>query len=65
MADAASELSKVRSQSAKSLAEQVTGELSGLAMADAEFTIEVSTMPAAADDPAALTLPPHPGPRRW
>ena len=25
-------------------------------MADAEFTITVSTMPAAADDPAALTL---------
>ena len=56
LADAASELSKVRSQAAKRLAKQVTGELSGLAMADAEFTIEVSTMPAAADDPAALTL---------
>jgi DNA repair protein RecN (Recombination protein N) len=56
LADAASELSKVRGQSAKRLAKQVTSELSGLAMADAEFTIEVSTMPAAADDPAALTL---------
>jgi DNA repair protein RecN (Recombination protein N) len=56
LADVASELSKVRSQAAKRLAKQVTGELSGLAMADAEFTIEVSTMPAAADDPAALTL---------
>ncbi len=56
LADAASELSKVRSQAAKRLAKQVTGELSGLAMADAEFTIEVSTMPASADDPAALTL---------
>jgi len=56
LADAARELSKVRGQAAKRLAKQVTGELSGLAMADAEFTIEVSTMPAAADDPAALTL---------
>ncbi|HEY2084469.1 MAG TPA: DNA repair protein RecN [Mycobacterium sp.] len=56
LANAASELSKVRSQSAKRLAKQVTSELSGLAMAEAEFTIEVSTMPAAADDPAALTL---------
>jgi DNA repair protein RecN (Recombination protein N) len=56
LADAASELSKVRNQAAKRLAKQVTGELSGLAMADAEFTIEVSTMSAAADDPAALTL---------
>jgi DNA repair protein RecN (Recombination protein N) len=56
LANAASELSKVRSQAAKRLAKAVTGELAGLAMADAEFTIEVSTMPAAADDPAALTL---------
>ena len=56
LADAASELSNVRSQAARRLAKQVTGELSGLAMADAEFTIEVSTMPATADDPTALTL---------
>jgi DNA repair protein RecN (Recombination protein N) len=56
LADAASELSKVRSQAAKRLAKQVTGELSGLAMADAEFTIEVSITPATSDDPAALTL---------
>ena len=56
LADAATELSKVRSQAAKRLAKQVTTELSGLAMADAEFTIEVSTMPAGSDDPAALTL---------
>src|SRR5271154_4501810 len=53
---AASELSKVRTQAAKRLAKRVTAELSGLAMADAVFTIEVATMPAAADDPAALTL---------
>ena len=56
LASAAAELSKARTQAAKRLAKEVTGELSGLAMADAEFTITVSTMPATADDPAALTL---------
>ncbi len=56
LASAAAELSKVRVQAAKRLAKEVTSELSGLAMADAEFTITVSTMPATADDPAALTL---------
>jgi DNA repair protein RecN (Recombination protein N) len=56
LASAAGELSKARTQAAKRLAKEVTGELSGLAMADAEFTITVSTMPATADDPAALTL---------
>jgi DNA repair protein RecN (Recombination protein N) len=56
LATAATELSKARSQAAKRLAKEVTGELSGLAMANAEFTITVSTMPATLDDPAALTL---------
>ncbi len=56
LAGAAQELSKARSGAAKRLAKEVTGELSGLAMADAEFTITVSTMPATADDPAALAL---------
>jgi DNA repair protein RecN (Recombination protein N) len=56
LASAATELSKARSQAAKRLAKEVTGELSGLAMADAEFTITVSTMPATLDDPAALSL---------
>jgi DNA repair protein RecN (Recombination protein N) len=56
LARAATELSKSRTQAAKRLAKEVTGELSGLAMAEAEFTITVSTMPATADDPAALTL---------
>jgi DNA repair protein RecN (Recombination protein N) len=56
LSSAAAELSKVRTQAAKRLAKDVTAELSGLAMADAEFTITVSTMPATADDPAALTL---------
>ncbi len=57
LASAATELSKVRRQAAKRLAREVTGELSGLAMSDAEFTIIVTTMPAAPDDPAVLTLP--------
>jgi DNA repair protein RecN (Recombination protein N) len=61
LASAATELSKARSQAAKRLAKEVTGELSGLAMSDAEFTIAVTTNlvsePAALDDPAALTLP--------
>jgi DNA repair protein RecN (Recombination protein N) len=57
VACAATELTKARSQAAKRLAKEVTNELSGLAMADAQFTITVSTASAAADDPAALTLP--------
>ena len=57
LATAATELSRTRSQAAKRLAKDVTGELSGLAMSDAEFTITVTTMPAGEDDPAALTLP--------
>jgi DNA repair protein RecN (Recombination protein N) len=57
LASAASELSKARGQAAKRLAKEVTGELAGLAMSDAEFTITVTTMPAGDDDPAALTLP--------
>jgi DNA repair protein RecN (Recombination protein N) len=56
LADAATELSKTRSQAAKRLAKEVTGELSGLAMTHAEFTITVSTIPAGLDDPAALAL---------
>jgi DNA repair protein RecN (Recombination protein N) len=54
---AATELSKARSQAAKRLAKEVTGELSGLAMSDAEFTITVTTMSAGDDDSAALALP--------
>jgi DNA repair protein RecN (Recombination protein N) len=57
LVDAATELSKARSQAAKRLAKEVTGELAGLAMSDAEFTITVTTMPAGVDDPSALTLP--------
>jgi DNA repair protein RecN (Recombination protein N) len=57
LAEAATELSKARSQAAKRLAKEVTRELSGLAMADPEFTITVTDLPASDDDPAALTLP--------
>jgi DNA repair protein RecN (Recombination protein N) len=57
LASAATEVSKVRSKAAKRLAKEVTGELSGLAMSDAELTITVSTDPADDDDSSALTLP--------
>ena len=54
---AAIELSAVRSGAAAGLAAAVTEELAGLAMADAHFTITVSTVAARADDDAALRLP--------
>ena len=57
LAQAAIDLSKIRRKAAKKLAKEVTAELSGLAMADAEFTIEVTTDLAAEQDDAALTLP--------
>jgi DNA repair protein RecN (Recombination protein N) len=58
LSEAAVDLSKCRRKAAKRLAKEVTAELSGLAMADAEFTIEVGTDVAAdKDDPAALVLP--------
>ncbi|WP_445160530.1 DNA repair protein RecN [Mycobacterium sp. Dal123C01] len=58
LSEAAVDLSKCRRKAAKRLAKEVTAELSGLAMADAEFTIEVGTDVAAdKDDPAALALP--------
>jgi len=53
----ATDLSAARDKSARGLAKAVSAELSGLAMADAEFTIGVSHSPAADDDPAALRLP--------
>jgi DNA repair protein RecN (Recombination protein N) len=56
LAEAATDLSKVRRQAAKRLAKAVSAELSGLAMADAELTVTV-TSAAAKDDPAALRLP--------
>jgi DNA repair protein RecN (Recombination protein N) len=54
---AATELTKVRTKAAKGLSKAVTTELSGLAMADAEFTVSVGTLPARADDSAPVTLP--------
>ncbi|MCV7195295.1 DNA repair protein RecN [Mycobacterium angelicum] len=57
LGQAAVDLSKIRRKAAKKLAKEVTAELSGLAMADADFTIGVTTDPADRDDPAALILP--------
>ena len=58
LAQAATDLSKLRRKAARRLAKEVTAELSALAMADAEFTIEVTMdLAAGQDDPAALTLP--------
>jgi DNA repair protein RecN (Recombination protein N) len=54
---AATELTKARSKASKGLAKAVTAELTGLAMADAEFTVSVATIPVRADDSAPLTLP--------
>ncbi len=54
---AAADLTKVRTKAAKGLAKAVTGELTGLAMAGAEFTVAVSAMPARSDDSAPLTTP--------
>jgi DNA repair protein RecN (Recombination protein N) len=55
---AAVDLSKIRRKAAKRLAKEVTAELSALAMADAEFTIDVTTdIAAGQDDPATLKLP--------
>lgn len=57
LSDGATDLSKLRRKAAKRLAKEVTAELSGLAMADAEFTIDVSLDAAGQDDPTALALP--------
>ncbi|WP_204815114.1 DNA repair protein RecN [Mycobacterium riyadhense] len=57
LAQAAIDLSKIRRKAAKRLAKAVTGELAALAMADAEFSIGVTTDPADQEDPAALMLP--------
>ncbi|MBU9765369.1 DNA repair protein RecN [Mycobacterium sp. TNTM28] len=53
---AAGELTKARSKAAKGLAKAVTSELAGLAMANAVFTINVTPMPARADDSAPVTM---------
>jgi DNA repair protein RecN (Recombination protein N) len=53
---AATELSKARTKAAKGLAKAVTAELSGLAMADAGFSVSVANLAARSDDSAPLTL---------
>lgn len=57
VAKTATDLSAARTKAARGLAKAVSAELSGLAMADAEFSIAVSTGTAADGDPAALRLP--------
>ncbi len=57
LAEAAVDLSNIRRKAAKRLAKEVTAELSGLAMADAQFGIDVAVDTASgADDAAALTV---------
>src|SRR4029077_20770308 len=53
---AATELTTARTKASKGLAKAVTAELTGLAMADAEFTVSVAAIPARTDDAAPLTL---------
>jgi DNA repair protein RecN (Recombination protein N) len=53
---AAAELTRARTKAAKGLSKAVTAELSGLAMADAEFTVSVAALPARTDDSAPVTL---------
>jgi DNA repair protein RecN (Recombination protein N) len=57
VAAAAAELSELRISAASGLASAVTAELAGLAMADADFTVRVGTLPARDDDSAPLRLP--------
>ncbi|MGB5112373.1 MAG: DNA repair protein RecN [Mycobacterium sp.] len=53
---AAADLTKARAKAAKGLAKAVTAELSGLAMAGADFGITVSPLVARTDDSAPITL---------
>ncbi len=58
LAAAAIDLSSMRRKAAKRLAKEVTAELAGLAMADAQFSIDVTLEAASAnDDAATLMLP--------
>jgi DNA repair protein RecN (Recombination protein N) len=57
LVSAATELSTARTKAAKGLAKAVTAELSGLAMADAVFTVAVSPLTTRGDDSAPITLP--------
>jgi DNA repair protein RecN (Recombination protein N) len=55
---AAKDLTKVRAKAAKGLSKAVTAELSGLAMADAAFTVSVASLAARVEDTAPLTISP-------
>lgn len=58
LARAAVDLSNIRRKAAKRLAKEVTTELSGLAMADAQFSIDVTVdVASASEDAATLMLP--------
>lgn len=58
LAQAAVDLSNIRRKAAKRLAKEVTAELAGLAMADAQFSINVTLEAgSASDDAATLVLP--------
>ena len=57
VADAAAQLSEARTAAAAELAEAVTAELSGLAMAEADFSVAVTPMAARDGDNAPLRLP--------
>lgn len=57
LGSAAVDLSMVRADAAARLANEVTAELSALAMADAEFTVAVTRALVGDDDPLALRLP--------
>jgi DNA repair protein RecN (Recombination protein N) len=54
--DAGAAVTKVRTKAAKALAKEVTGELAGLAMAGAGFSIDVGPLRARPDDSAPLVL---------
>jgi DNA repair protein RecN (Recombination protein N) len=57
VASAAVELSELRTAAAVGLGAAVSAELSGLAMADADFTVSVSTLPVRDEDTAPVRLP--------
>jgi DNA repair protein RecN (Recombination protein N) len=58
VAAAAAALTETRARAAKELSKAVTGELAGLAMGDALFTIAVQPIEARPDDSAPLVVPP-------
>lgn len=57
VAAAAADLTETRARAAKALSKAVTGELAGLAMGDARFTIAVQPIEARPDDSAPLVVP--------